>query len=341
MAMTNLWSLLPENLQLKILSLIPTSKSKLVMRFVSKGWGALLDCPEAHLGRTLDLHDVDEDISLWQKTDTPLQYRKHAKVLSLYYAGDLPMKLSSERQNLASVAPLQALEELYITVNSACSLDALPLLQNLKGLYLWECKYLEPEDIEATGTQEPPALLSCLLPKLEVLDLRLMPQDTVAVCQDLESFLSLRSLMLECYEPDSLDVNGEIGIPEGCSVALRIYGAACESAAGVLPGSLKASIREVSLRLPGELTNYNIGLFSVCSALIKLEVEVEDWAEKHALLLLGVETLPANLKSFSVTSKTLPAFITRAYDQAVASVVYKGTDSSGFGLWVYNLKCRG
>ena len=64
MAAINLWSLLPENLHLKVLSLIRTSNSKLAMRFVCRAWGALLDSPEAHYCTTLDLNVADEDFSL-------------------------------------------------------------------------------------------------------------------------------------------------------------------------------------------------------------------------------------------------------------------------------------
>ena len=188
------------------------------------------------------------------------------------------MKVSLERQNLASVAALQALEEFYINLYSPCSLDALPFLQNLKALFLWQCFGLEVGDVEAIGPQEPPALLSRLLPSLEVLDLMLPSQDITVVCQNLESFPSLRSLTLQCLEPGSFADVGEIGIPESCSVALKISaysGAACELAAGDLPDALKASIREVFLVLPFWQSKYDLALFSACTAWPSLRLKFE------------------------------------------------------------------
>ena len=161
------WSSLSEELKLRILSDVPGSKAKLALRFVSKGFAALLDKPEAHYGLSTEF--CLEDWSI------PLQYLRHME--AMHVAWD-PSSSATEQRLVASVAVATRLKRLELLWATALSFDALPYLESLEYLHLgFGLPDIGPP-IEACDPLDPH-----LLPSLKHL---------VVLCRDVEPWCCCR-----------------------------------------------------------------------------------------------------------------------------------------------------
>ena len=279
---TDDWSSLSEELQLRVLSAVPGSKSKLALRFVSKSFAALLDKQEAHHGLATDFCLKDWSI--------PLQYLRHLEAMKVARE---PLSSASERCLVASVAVATRLKRLELT---AWSFDALPYLEFLEYLKISFARTALGVAVEARDPLDPH-----LLPSLKHLVVSCHDAESMVVlsgmCKQLVIFPQLAEvrLDLDIFDVEDLHTMSMLQVPAGCKLALEISLYTDDGPDACPPVLLKATSVYIAVYYCEKI---DVGFLRACEEVSSLCLDLQAHDGSPAIVRAG--HLPSKLSCFSV-----------------------------------------